>query len=94
MSKDSKKNKATKKVEKVKEKNKEVTKKKKEKKPGVFSKIRKFFADIIAELKKVKWPSKSDFLKYTSATLFFIVFFALFFLLSDTIIYGLKQLVR
>jgi preprotein translocase subunit SecE len=73
------------------EKKKEI---KKEKKVGLFGKIGNYFHEIKLELKKVKWPTKQEFFKYTMATLFFIIFFALFFLLSDVVIYGLKQLVR
>lgn len=83
--------KKSKKVEKEKAVVKKTIKPKKEKKEN---KALKFLKDVKAELKKVRWPNKQEFLKYTSATLFFIIFFALFFALSDVIIYGLKQLVR
>lgn len=84
------KKKETKDIKKV-EKRKEI---KSAKKVGLFGKIGAYLHSVREELKKVKWPTKQEFLKYTIATLFFIIFFALFFLLSDTVIYWLKQLVR
>lgn len=45
------------------------------------------------EMKKVRWPLKKEMIKYSIATLSFIVFFALFFMLSDLIIAGVKVLV-
>lgn len=52
-----------------------------------------FLQGIFKELKKVRWPLKKEMIKYSIATLSFIVFFALFFLLSDLIIAGVKVLV-
>jgi|GEM_PF-1021606 len=83
-----------KKTKDIKKVDKKVEKKKEEKKVGFFGKIKNYLRSVRVELKKVKWPTKQEFFKYTMATLFFIIFFALFFLLSDVLIYGLKQLVR
>ena len=41
-------------------------------------------------MSKVKWPSKKDMVKYSIATIIFIVFFAVFFYLIDLIIALLK----
>ena len=38
-----------------------------------------YFTQIKKELKKVKWPSKKELIKYSISTLCFIIFFALFF---------------
>lgn len=62
--------------------NKKVTKKK----SGVVT----FFKEVKHELSKVKWPSKKDMLKYSIATITFVIFFALFFYLIDLIIALLK----
>ena len=78
--------KKTKKVE------KKITKKK-EKKQNLFSKIKNFLHDVKLEMKKVKWPTKKDMVKYTSATISFIILFGAFFVLTDLIIAGLKVLV-
>ena len=65
-------------------------KKKKEKK----SKNESFFKSVRNEMDKVRWPLKKEMIKYSIATLSFIIFFALFFTLGDLIIAGVKLLVR
>lgn len=65
-------------------------KKKKEKK----SKNESFFKSVRNEMSKVRWPLKKEMIKYSVATLSFIIFFALFFTLGDLIIAGVKLLVR
>ncbi len=64
--------------------------KKKEKKPKKES----FFKSVRNEMSKVRWPLKKEMIKYSIATLSFIIFFALFFTLGDLIIAGVKLLVR
>ena len=49
-----------------------------------------FFKEVKSEVSKVKWPSKKDMIRYSVATIVFIVFFALFFYLIDLIIALLK----
>ena len=49
-----------------------------------------FFKEVKSEVSKVKWPSKKDMIKYSIATIVFVVFFALFFYLIDLIIALLK----
>jgi preprotein translocase subunit SecE len=53
-----------------------------------------FFKNVQIEMKKVRWPEKKEMIKYASATLAFILFFALFFLLSDGLIWGIKEVMR
>lgn len=53
-------------------------------------KIISFFIDVRNEVSKVKWPSKKDMVKYSIATIVFVIFFALFFYLIDLIIALLK----
>lgn len=89
-----KKEKETKKIEK-KETKKDIKKvekntKKKEKKVKKES----FFTGVKKEMSKVRWPLKKEMVKYSIATLSFVVFFALFFMLGDLIIAGVKLLVR
>ena len=67
---------------------------KKEKKVSVFTKIKDYFKGVRSEMKKTKWPSKKEMVLYSSATLLFILVFALFFTLNDVIISFVKQLVR
>ena len=54
------------------------------------SKVVTFFKEVKSEMSKVKWPSKKDMVKYSIATIIFIVFFAVFFYLIDLIIALLK----
>lgn len=51
-----------------------------------MKKLMQYFAGVKKEMAKVKWSSKKDMIKYSIATLSFILFFGLFFALSDYII--------
>ena len=72
--------------------NKKVVSKKNKNKDNknVSKKHFKFFKEVKNELDKVKWPSKKDMVKYSIATIVFIIFFAVFFYLIDLIIALLK----
>lgn len=65
---------------------KKVTKEKKNKK-----KKSGFFHEVRNEVSKVKWPSKKDMVKYSIATIVFIIFFAVFFYLIELILALLKM---
>lgn len=41
--------------------------------------MKKFFSEVRKEFSKVKWPTKKDMVKYSIATIIFVIFFALFF---------------
>lgn len=56
--------------------------------------MKKFFKNVKSEMKKVKWPTKKDMIKYSVATLSIIIFFGLFFTASDFIIMGIKELMK
>lgn len=82
----SKKEKESKKKEKDNKKAKDTKKKSKEKKVkkprrGIF----KYFHEVKVEVSKVKWPSKKDMIKYSTATLVFILFFSAFFYVIDLV---------
>ena len=62
-----------------------VTKKKKNNKVKTS-----FFKQVKAEMKKVKWPTKKDMVKYSITTLAFIVLFASFFYIIDILFAILK----
>lgn len=40
---------------------------------------KKPFAEFKSEFSKIKWPTKKEMVKYSIATIVFVVFFALFF---------------
>ena len=81
-----KKEKDNKKDNKKKEKGKKEKKVKNKKKHGIFS----FLKSVKSEVSKVKWPSKKDMVKYSAATLSFILFFSLFFYVIDLLFALLK----
>lgn len=58
-----------------------------------MKKVARFFISVKEEMKKVKWPTKKEMVKYSSAALSFIIILALFFTLTDLAISGLKVLV-
>lgn len=90
------------KKETVKESNKKVVSKKKasskkvekkQKKIGLFKRIVNWFKSVGKEVSKVKWPSKKEMIKYSVATIVFVVFFALFFYVIELLMAFLKSLV-
>ncbi len=44
-----------------------------------MKKIKTFFKNVFGELKKVKWPTRKEMVKYTFATVIFICLLSLFF---------------
>ena len=58
-----------------------------------MKKIKKFFSEVKKELSKVKWPGKKEMVKYSIATICFVVFFAAFFYLIDFGVAFIKSLV-
>lgn len=75
--------------------NKKVEVKKTTKKKAVKKEVKKapkssFFKEVKAEFSKIKWPTKKDMVKYSVATIVFVIFFALFFYLIDLVMALLK----
>ena len=58
-----------------------------------MKKINNFLSNVNKELSKVRWSSKKEMLTYSSATLFFIFIFAIFFILTDMLLAFFKGLV-
>ena len=67
------------KASKVKKDNRKVSKKEVTSKDKAKTKKEGFFKEVIRELKIVKWPDKKYMVKYSIATIAFVIFFALFF---------------
>ncbi|MCE5292626.1 MAG: preprotein translocase subunit SecE [Nocardiaceae bacterium] len=42
--------------------------------PNIFKRIRKYLREVLAELRKVIWPSKKQMVTYTAVVLVFVVF--------------------
>ncbi len=82
-------NKKRKQTKEVKKNTKNVkTNKKKETKKSTK---KHFLGEVRSEMAKVKWPSKKDMIKYSIATIVFVIFFALFFYAIDMVIALLKE---
>lgn len=66
---------------------KSIAKKKssKEEKKSLWVRFRIFCHGVKSEFGKVHWPSKSEMIRYSIATIFFVVFLSLFFYLIDVI---------
>ena len=84
------------KSKKVKKVQKEVAIKKQEKstmsKKSLLDRFRAFCHGVKGEFHKVHWPSKENMLKYSIATIFFIIFCACFFYLIGVIFAFIKSL--
>lgn len=78
-----------KKIEK-KEQKKKSQKKVKEEKKSLWVRFRIFCHGVKSEFGKVHWPGKKDMIRYSIATIFFVIFCALFFYLIN-IIFALVQ---
>ena len=63
---------------------------KKEEKKGLWTKFRIFCHGVKSEFKIVHWPTKADMVKYSIATIVFVIFCGLFFYAID-IIFALIQ---
>ena len=58
-----------------------------------MKKLKSFFKEVKSELGKVKWPNRKDMVKYSIATISFVIFFALFFYLIDFAVAFIKSMV-
>jgi len=52
-------------------------------KQGLFARIALFFRQVVAELRKVVWPTRTELITYTVVVLVFVVCFATLVLLFD-----------
>ena len=73
----------------VKKNNKET-----EEKKSLFTKFRIFCNGVKGEFTKVHWTSKNDMVKYSIATIVFIIFFSVFFYGIDIIFALVKSLLN
>lgn len=53
-----------------------------------------YFSEIKAEMKMVRWPNKTELVKYSLACLIFVAFFALFFFGLDALFALVKDLIK
>lgn len=71
---------------------KDTNKKEKVEKKSLWTRFRIFCHGVKSETLSVHWPSKKDMVKYSIATIFFIIFCAIFFYLID-VLFALIQLI-
>ena len=62
-------------------------------KKSIIKIIKDYFFDVKEEAKKIIWTSKKDLLKYSIATLVFMIFICVFFIGSDLVIALVKGLI-
>ena len=74
------------KKEKKKEKKNNKTKKVEKNQPNKKGGFKSFCHGVAEEFRKIHWPSKKDMVKYSTATIFFILFFGAFFYIIDVIL--------
>ena len=73
--------------------------KKKENKKTIVKKIHKkenkesLFKQIKKEMSKVHFPSKNDMIKYSIATISFVIFFGLYFYVIELVMAFIKSLI-
>ena len=53
-----------------------------------------YLKEVKSELKKVKWPTKKDIIKYTISTLVIVVFFAIYFVGIESLFSFIKGLIK
>ena len=68
------------------------TKTKKKEAPKKQTKKQSFFKGVKSELKKVKWPERKERVKYTIATVIFIIIFVALFAVLDLALSFVKGL--
>ena len=56
-------------------------------KKGLF----RFFHNVSVEMSKVKWPNKKDMIKYSAATISFVLFFGIYFSIINLIVAAVKM---
>lgn len=84
-----KKEKKSKKVE-----SKKTEKKEDKNKKSLWERFMIFCHGVKSEAQKVRWTSKEDMVKYSIATIFFILFCCLFFYLIDAIFAFIQSLFK
>lgn len=68
---------------------------KKEKRNGnVFKRIGGYFSGVAKEIKRIRWTNKKDLVKYSVATVVFVLFFGLYFYVIDWIVLLVRSLAK
>lgn len=67
---------------------------KKEKKTNILKAIGRYFRGISKEIKRIKWTSGKDLVKYSVAAVSFVIFFGLYFYGIDWIALLVRSLAK
>mgnify|MGYP001947307619 FL=1 len=57
----------------------------------MFKKVSQFFVNVANEMKKVRWPTKKELVKYTITVIVTVTFVTLFFVVVD---FGISSLLK
>lgn len=71
---------------------KQNIKKEKKKQENIFKRIAKYFKGVVKEIKRIRWTSGKDLVKYSVATLVFVLFFGLYFYVIDWVVLLVRSL--
>ncbi len=69
-------------------------KSKQEEKKSFKEKLQSFFHGVKTETKRIHWPTKKELIKYSIATIVFILFCAIFFYIIDIIFALVHSLIK
>lgn len=73
--------------------NKKV-KKEKKKRVNIFKSIKKYFVGVGKEIKRIRWTSGKELVKYSIASVLFVLFFGLYFYGIDWIALLIRSLAK
>ncbi len=73
---------------------KKTVKKEKKERINVFKAIGKYFKGVGKEIKRIKWTSGKDLVKYSIAAVVFVIFFGLYFYGIDWIALLVRSLAK
>ena len=57
----------------------------------MFKKIKEYFKGVSKEISRIRWTNRKDLIKYSTATLVFMVFFSVFFYAVDLLVALLRS---
>ena len=58
---------------------KNLSKKEKKKRENIFKRITRYFRGVITETRRIKWTTIKDLIKYSLASVVFVLFFGIYF---------------
>lgn len=73
---------------------KKTVKKEKKAKENIFKKIGKYFKGVGKEIKRIRWTNGKDLVKYSIATVMFVLFFGIYFYGIDWIALLVRSLAK